>query len=364
MKVVFATGIYPPDIGGPATYVERLAGEMTKAGEEVVVITYGENEKLKMKNEKWTVVRVSKWGGPLLRWRRYAKALKKHGHDADIVYAFSSVSCGIPLFLARLKKPKKILRLGGDFLWERYTDRGGRLDLRAWYASSPKLRPVMQKILSGFDHIVFSTQFQEELYKEHYPQLPQHSVIENAVPEALVHTHSVHDPLQLLFMGRFVAFKNLPVLLQAIARMRDARLTIVGRGPCALQLTKLVKQFDLEGRVIFVAPVHGEEKEKVFAGHDVLVIPSLTEISPNVALEARAHGLPVLLTKETGLSAALTNGMVLRDLSSVDHVVTALQDIHARYPQYAQVAATPSDKHRGWKDVCNDHLLLFHSLFS
>ncbi|MFA7681694.1 MAG: hypothetical protein WCX61_01550, partial [Candidatus Peribacteraceae bacterium] len=69
MKVVFATGIYPPDIGGPATYVERLAGEMTKAGEEVVVITYGENEKLKMKNEKWTVVRVSKWGGPLLRWR-------------------------------------------------------------------------------------------------------------------------------------------------------------------------------------------------------------------------------------------------------------------------------------------------------
>ncbi len=77
MKILLATGIYPPDIGGPATYVRHLAQELTKRGTEVTVVTYGEVESGKWKVESgWKVFHVSKSGGPLLRWRRYAQALK------------------------------------------------------------------------------------------------------------------------------------------------------------------------------------------------------------------------------------------------------------------------------------------------
>jgi hypothetical protein len=82
------------------------------------------------------VYQVSKQGGTLFRWWRYARMLRKIGRDADVVIAFSSVSAGVPLWMSRLKKPKKILRLGGDFLWERYTDGGGGWGFyegREWY---------------------------------------------------------------------------------------------------------------------------------------------------------------------------------------------------------------------------------------
>lgn len=40
MKIVLATGIYPPDIGGPATYAYHLAKEFTDRQHQVTVVTY------------------------------------------------------------------------------------------------------------------------------------------------------------------------------------------------------------------------------------------------------------------------------------------------------------------------------------
>ena len=37
MKIILATGIYPPEIGGPATYVERLAKRLSERGARVVI---------------------------------------------------------------------------------------------------------------------------------------------------------------------------------------------------------------------------------------------------------------------------------------------------------------------------------------
>ena len=137
MNIILATGIYPPDIGGPATYVRALAEELVKKGNEVRVVTFGGQGRQEGQRgqQGWEVIAVSRSGGPLMRWWRYAKALRARGSEADVVIAFSSVSCGVPLWLAGLKKPKTILRLGGDFFWERYTDRGGMKSLREWYES-------------------------------------------------------------------------------------------------------------------------------------------------------------------------------------------------------------------------------------
>src|SRR5688572_23171169 len=94
MKVLLATGIYPPDIGGPATYVRHLAAELTSKGMGVRVVAYSDSKEMDMKrlNDPWKVVGVPRKGGPILRWWRFAKALKQHGKDADVIYCFSSVS--------------------------------------------------------------------------------------------------------------------------------------------------------------------------------------------------------------------------------------------------------------------------------
>ena len=189
MRIVLATGIYPPDIGGPATYTAALAKQLTGMGHEVTVVTYG-NAECRMQNAEWEVVFVPKTGGPLLRWWRYSRALKQYGSSADVVYAFSSVSCGVPLILSGMchtehgRSAKTLLRLGGDFFWERYTALGGIMGLREWYGSRGMTvslcRCVALWILNKFDYIVFSTRFQEEIYEDFYTKLPEHGVVENA----------------------------------------------------------------------------------------------------------------------------------------------------------------------------------------
>jgi glycosyltransferase involved in cell wall biosynthesis len=360
MKIILATGIYPPDIGGPATYAHALAEEMTKRGSSVVVITYGRinNEQLTM-NNSWEVIRIAK-RFPILRWFLYARALKKHAKDADVVIAFSSVSAGVPVKLAKLKC-KKILRLGGDFFWERYTARGGMLGLRRWYKrqvpSSLLLRYFATLLLRSFNHIVFSTEMQKDIYTESYKKLPARRVIENAMPSGNTVHHKKNSPFRLLFMGRFVGFKNLPTLLHAVSVLDSVTLEFVGDGPEKGRLEKLVDTLGIQNRVSFTSSLHADEKIKAFAEHDLLVIPSVTEISPNVALEARANGLPVLLTEVTGLSEMLTNGMVVKDLSTPGNIVKALQEVMGNYESVAEKATSEPPK-RGWSEVADDFLTL------
>lgn len=361
MNIVLATGIYPPDIGGPATYVKALAEELASRGEQVTVITYGLEDAVE--KAPWTLVRVKKGKGGITRWKRYAAALKEHADEADVIYCFSSVSVGVPLFMARLEKPLTVLRLGGDFLWERYTDRGGRRGLRSFYITFKGTRMVMGRVLRAFDGLVFSTTFQERLSEFLFKRLPHHTVIQNALP---LHPapvfHEKQDMFKLLFLGRFVRFKNLPNLLHAVAKLPYVHLTLVGEGPEQEKLAELMVRLGLNNRIKMLGSVTAEDRSKIFAEHDLMVIPSLTEISPNAALEARAAGLPVLLTEETGLSPELAEGMVLKSLKSVEDITRAIIEVEKNYADIASKAASLVTIHRAWSDVAEETLVFFSTL--
>ena len=358
MKIILATGIYPPTLGGPATYVKALAEELVKKGVEVVVVTYNERTKNQepRTKENWKVVGVSK-GLPLLRWLSYAHALRKQAADADIVYAFSSVSVGVPVMLANLKC-KKVLRLGGDFFWDRYTGRGGRKGLKEWYKGFRLSKPFLARILKKFDHIVFSSKFQEEIYKENY-KLPEHSVIENAMPTSWQwREHIKREPFRMLTMCRFVRVKNLSSLIKAVSLVPEVFLTIVGDGPTKSSLQSLVKSLKLEGRVAFVSPITGKDKQAIFDIHELLVMPSFSEVSPNSALEATSAGLPVLLTKENGFSKSLIKGMILKDLKTPEEIANAIKEIYDNYQKVEQTMLPE----RSWEVVANETLTIFKSL--
>jgi glycosyltransferase involved in cell wall biosynthesis len=361
MNIVLATGIYPPDIGGPATYVRNLARELTARGHDVTVITFGDEAK-RNQEDVWKVIYVAKGGGPFVRWSRYAKALKTHAQAAEVIECFSSVSAGVPLRLARLKLPKKILRLGGDFAWERYTDLGRRRTLREFTSKYAQLRSPMNRLIGSFDYVIFSTAFQQKLCEDGYSRLPKHSVIQNALPKREIVHHEAHHPFRILYFGRFVHFKNLDRLLRAVAGVPHMTLTLVGDGPLKAKLSAEARKLELHGRVSIVPPVHGPDAEAVFAEHDLLVIPSITEISPNAALEARACGLPVLLSEENGLSEELRDGMIIRKTISTTDITRAILEASQKYPEIAAAASAPFTRERGWDAIADEHEALFQSL--
>ena len=176
--------------------------------------------------------------------------------------------------------------------------------------------------------------------------------------------HKKHDPLRLLYFGRFVKFKNLENLLHAVEGVPLATITLVGEGPVGPKLSALARSLQLQGRVSIVPPVHGENIQQVFAEHDLLVIPSLTEISPNAALEARASGLPALLTEENGLSPELLSGMIIRPMISVTEITKAILEVDQNYEAFADHASTPFERRRGWDAVAEEHMKSFEMLLS
>ncbi len=354
MNIVLATGIYPPDIGGPATYTAGLENELRARGHDVIVLTYGRvmsGHSLKQGNG---FVRVGIGGNMIVRWLRYRKALRTHAQRADAVIAMTSVSVGVPLLLSGLKEPKKILRLGGDFFWERYTATGGTLGLAEWHRSRFGFWRLlntffMHGILSSFDAVVYSTAFQQKIHAAAYRHLPPVAVIENAVPESRHVSHAAHKPFRLLFVGRLVRFKQVSLLVEALSALPDVMLTITGSGPEQKHLLEQVRKLGLRERVTFLPPVFGEAKQKLFAEHDLLVLPSVTEISPNVALEAASAGLPVLLTVETGLSDALSAGMTKAPMRSKMEIASAVTKIRATYAALGRTVPPT----RSWAQVAD-----------
>src|SRR3990167_3006065 len=172
-----------------------------------------------------------------------------------------------------------------------------------------------------------------------------------------------HAPFRLLFLGRFVAFKNISTLLRAMTELSGVTLTLVGEGPLQHLLEGNVLGLQLADQVTFRSKVTSTERDILFREHDLLVIPSVTEMSPNTALEARAAGLPVLLTEETGLSEQLQQGMVVRKLRTQEQIRDAVQEVMVTYEHVvAEAAKLPTE--RLWGKVCEEYVMLFSALIN
>src|SRR3989344_3288325 len=124
MKIIIATGIFPPDIGGPATYSETMARELTKRGFEVAVITYADrskNQEAGIKKQGYGIVRISRIYPKGLRHFVYFWKLLRISRGADVVYAQDLISAGLPAFAAaKLLRKKFALKIVGDYACEQY----------------------------------------------------------------------------------------------------------------------------------------------------------------------------------------------------------------------------------------------------
>ncbi len=113
MKILLATGLYPPEVGGPATYTKQLEGELPKHDIEVSVLPFSKTRHLPVGIRHavyfWKCLRVAK--------------------SVDVVYAQDAVSVGLPASIAAWALRKKFMvRIPGDYAWEQGRQRWGVRD--------------------------------------------------------------------------------------------------------------------------------------------------------------------------------------------------------------------------------------------
>jgi len=125
-------------------------------------------------------------------------------------------------------------------------------------------------------------------------------------------TFSPSTPLKLLFVGRLRYYKGLDTLLQALARLPEVHLTIVGIGPMQAQWQALSHELGLNDRVVFAGEVDETQLPDYYHQADVFVLPSnaRSEAYGIVLLEAMASGLPCISTElGTGTSWIVQDGV-------------------------------------------------------
>src|SRR3989338_9246738 len=117
MRILIATGIFPPDIGGPATYSALLARELPKRNIGVSVVTYGS---FFAKASKDKPVAISRRIPKGLRHLLYFFVCFVKACRADIVFAQDPVSAGFPAWCAaRLARRRFAIRVAGGYAWGR-----------------------------------------------------------------------------------------------------------------------------------------------------------------------------------------------------------------------------------------------------
>lgn len=124
MRILLASGIYPPDAGGPATYTRALARALVARGHEARVLCYADTDRMD-EGDGFIVERISR---ALPLWRRYwsyLKAVKRIAPYVDLIYLQGPGSEGFPgMIAARYCGKKTVMKIVGDYAWEMYRQEG------------------------------------------------------------------------------------------------------------------------------------------------------------------------------------------------------------------------------------------------
>jgi 1,4-alpha-glucan branching enzyme len=185
------------------------------------------------------------------------------------------------------------------------------------------------------------------------------------VPPTVSAMHLPEHEKRILFVGRLVPYKGLPILLEACSQLRRAghhfTLMIAGRGPEKPLLESRIAALGLEECVRFLGFVPDEELGDLYRCSDLVVVSSVSTLeSTATALEeAVALGVPVVGTDLPGTSENVPNDGVrglLVPPGRVDDLATAM----GRMLEVAR--PTPPTSIRTWNDVASDYLALFREL--
>ena len=113
--------------------------------------------------------------------------------------------------------------------------------------------------------------------------------------------------LRLIACGRLAEQKNYPVLIRALAQVRDVTLDIIGAGPDETALRALAQASGVSDRVAFLGLMPREAALSVIATRDVFVQPSLFEGHSLALIEAARIGIPMIVSNVASQIEAVTN---------------------------------------------------------
>jgi glycosyltransferase involved in cell wall biosynthesis len=303
MKILLTSGIYPPDIGGPASYVPTLAKAFREKGHQTTIVSLRPLVRGEV-HQEGNAILVKRGFLPL----RVVKTVIKIFLEA--LTANRIFSNGLYLetaIAARITRTSSVAKIVGDPLWERKRNNGKTSHSITDFQTShlTLLDRCNRSIhLWSFNSFNVLTCPSEELAAiiRGWGVKPQVIVIPNGVEIPTI--EPTEKRFDLVYVGRLVKWKNVDLVIKLSSELRLSA-AIIGSGPELPNLKNLA--ISLNANCEFLGDQPKNSIDQVLNESRIFILLSQYEGLSFALLEAMAAGIVPIVSDATGNLDVVTN---------------------------------------------------------
>ena len=313
MNILITVGIFPPDIGGPASFVPKISDFLIENGHNVKIICLSEVGNIHTE-DNLDVIRIKRSNNLPIRWIKTIYQIVKNGRRSDLIFVNG---LGVESAIANLILQKQLIRkIVGDPVWERAYNKKRTTEsfddfqnnkhsflievqklLRNWSINSAEI------VITPSDHLksfVSGLGFSNKILK-----------INNGVDITDIKKTNIHKAdVNLLIISRLVVQKNINIVIEAIGLLDDRKLklSIIGEGNEFSKLESLIHDLNLQNRVQLLGKIDSNRISQFLLTADIFIQASDYEGLPHSVLEAINYEVPILSTEVGGCKDLLNDG--------------------------------------------------------
>lgn len=142
----------------------------------------------------------------------------------------------------------------------------------------------------------------------------------------------------VLFLGRITMQKGPEYFVRAARRVldkfQDVKFVVAGSGDMAVRMIEEAAQLGIGHKVLFTGFLRGHDVDRIFQMADCYVMPSVSEPFGIAPLEAMANDVPVIISKQSGVSEVLTHALKV-DFWDIDGMANKIIAV-LRHPPLSQ----------------------------
>ncbi len=316
MNVLIVSGIWPPDVGGPAVHAPALAAFLLERGHGVEVVTTADDAPAPL---PYRVRWVPRSRPPGARHVMVAWEIARRARAADVVYATSMIRRAAAGAVAA-RRPL-VVKLVADEAYERARRAGlfaGTLEEFQEVEGGARVQALRQArnlAVARAEHVFCPSSYLRDIAVGWGLPAERISVLPNPAPivpafgsrEALREAYGMTG-ITLAFAGRLTAQKDLRVAIDAVGRVPGVSLALLGEGPERASLESYAAERGLGDRVRFLGGGSRDDVLALFRAADGSLLSSAWENFPHTVVEALAVGTPVIATAVGGVPEIVRDG--------------------------------------------------------
>lgn len=237
-----------------------------------------------------------------------------------------------------------------------------------------KLKSDLINLVNSCDRVVCLTDWYRDILVNNGVDQCKIKLIEQGVPKPLIDQDykpdfNNPDPIKLIFIGRISRFKGVHLLIDALKLLseKDYELSIFGNAEKGDKYEELLRVNSRKMKNVFWRGTLDQSAViETIRKHHLLCLPStISEMSPLVIQEAKAAGIPVLVSDVNGNIQQVNNG--INGLCFENNNVNSLKENLEKFNKNKNLFLSYSSQikqPKSFNSIGEDHISLYRETLS